>query len=553
MPSEPLPDRSDLGVRGRRDAGLALAAFVLLTFIHTWPLITAPATLSRNDNADAVLNEWTLAWVAHQLPRHPLQLFQANIFYPEPNTLAFSEHLFVQSVLGLPAFALGASPVLAFNILLFAGFALSGWAMYLLIVQWTGDRAAAFVAGSLTAFNAHVFTRLPHMQALHVEFIPAIVYALDRFLERPDPRRATLLAVCFAAQSLTSNYWMAFLAVAVPVAALASVEDWRGPRLRIIAGPALLAAVLASAILFPFLLPYYHANTTQGLTRTLRDAAWYSGSWRDYLSTGTQMHFRAWSHHFWQPGESTALFPGFAATLLAIVAVVAGRGLKERRVRLWAVLAIVAFLISFGTRFPGYSVLYRLMPLLQGVRAPARAGHLVLIAVAALAGLGLATLRQRYAGRRWVPAATVAVFLIVTVEAFRAPIGYVAANLPGRTYAILAQERRAVVAEFPMPEPRNPGPNAQYMLNSTRHWKPLVNGYSGFVPASYFRHWERLQSFPSVESLLALSDIGVTHVIAHLDAMPPFVAPPALQLIAEADGVAVYRFHPERIGFQFQP
>ena len=36
----------------------------------------------RNDNGDAQLNEWILAWVAHQLPRAPAHLFDANIFYP---------------------------------------------------------------------------------------------------------------------------------------------------------------------------------------------------------------------------------------------------------------------------------------------------------------------------------------------------------------------------------------------------------------------------------------------------------------------------------------
>ena len=62
----------------------------MLAVAHTWPLATAPGRLSRNDNGDTVLNEWTLAWVAHQAWRDPLHLFYANIFYPERLTLAFS-------------------------------------------------------------------------------------------------------------------------------------------------------------------------------------------------------------------------------------------------------------------------------------------------------------------------------------------------------------------------------------------------------------------------------------------------------------------------------
>ena len=59
-----------------------LVIMTALAVIHTWPLALHPATLSSNDNADAQLNEWILAWVQHTLPRAPAHLFQANIFYP---------------------------------------------------------------------------------------------------------------------------------------------------------------------------------------------------------------------------------------------------------------------------------------------------------------------------------------------------------------------------------------------------------------------------------------------------------------------------------------
>ena len=58
---------------------LLFAAFAVL---HTWPLATAPGSLSRNDNADTILNEWTIAWVAHQAIADLPDLFDANIFYP---------------------------------------------------------------------------------------------------------------------------------------------------------------------------------------------------------------------------------------------------------------------------------------------------------------------------------------------------------------------------------------------------------------------------------------------------------------------------------------
>ena len=66
----------------------------------------------------------------------------------------------------------GASPVLAYNLVLIAGFALNGFVMAWILRRWTGRCDAALVGGMLFAYNAHIFTRLPHVRALHVEFLP---------------------------------------------------------------------------------------------------------------------------------------------------------------------------------------------------------------------------------------------------------------------------------------------------------------------------------------------------------------------------------------------
>ena len=90
----------------------SLALFVVLAIAHTWPLATAPGTLSRNDNDDTKLHEWTLAWVAHQIVREPLHLSDANIFYPERDTLAYSDHLFPQAMMAAPLLWRAARPCL---------------------------------------------------------------------------------------------------------------------------------------------------------------------------------------------------------------------------------------------------------------------------------------------------------------------------------------------------------------------------------------------------------------------------------------------------------
>src|SRR5260221_14523260 len=117
--------------RARRPAAFSLC--VLLAIAHTWPLVLHPGRYSHNDNADSQLNEWILAWIAHQLPRDPAHLFEANIFYPAHDALAFSEPLIVPALMGAPVAWAGGSPVLVYNLVALAGFALTAFATFLLV------------------------------------------------------------------------------------------------------------------------------------------------------------------------------------------------------------------------------------------------------------------------------------------------------------------------------------------------------------------------------------------------------------------------------------
>jgi len=536
-----------VAVSDRRLAAGALAACLALAVLHTWPLATRPGVLSRHDNADAMLNEWIVAWVAHQAPRAPLRLFDANIFHPEARSLAFSEHMTVQGLMGAPVFWLGGSPLLASNLLVIAGLALSAWAMWLLVARWTGSRAAGAVAGTLIAFNAHTLTRLPHLQALHVEFIPVVLLALDRLLVERRARDAVLLGVACALQGLTSNYLLVFTAVAVAVGAAVRLNEWRRPAPVRAAALLGLAAAIAAALLAPFLYPYYLTQHEQGLTRSLEEVALYSSTWRDYLSTAGRLHYAAWSHRFLE--GSTALFPGVVALALAGVAVASKPGLREPRIRMAAAIGAAGVALSFGPSLPGYAALYRWVPLLQGVRGAARFGFLALVAVAMLAGFGVAALRARYGGRRWWPVLLAVLIAAVNAEALRAPIAFRPFDGIPRIYQALRDPSVRAVAEFPFFQPEAIHRNAPYVLNSTAYWKPLVNGYSGFVPRSYFGIAAALRDFPGDRSRAELQRLGVSHVVVHLDAYgdragemaSSLDAAPWLALVASGNQIRIYR------------
>jgi hypothetical protein len=449
--------------------------------------------------------------------------------------------------MGAPIRWLGGSPVFTYNVLVIAGLALSAWAMCLLLRRWTGSRAAGAVAGSLLAFNAHTLTRLPHLQALHLEFIPLVLLALDRVLVERRVRDGILLGAACALQGLTSNYLLVFTAVAAAMGLAARATEWWRPapaRTTALLG---LSAVVAAALVAPFLYPYYLTQREQGLTRSLEEVARYSSTWRDYLSTAGRLHYAAWSHRFLE--GSTALFPGITATVLAVCAVVMKPGLKDPRVRMAAAIGAAGLALSFGPALPGYALLYRWLPLLQGVRGAARFGFLALVAVAVLAGFGVAALRGRHGGRGWWPALAAVLIVAANVEALRAPLTFRPYDGVPRIYESLKDPSVRAVAEFPFFQPDAILRNAPYVLNSTVHWKPLVNGYSGFVPRSYPGIAEALRDFPGDRSRAEFRRLGVSHIVIHLDAYgdragemaSALHATPWLALVASNNQIRVYR------------
>ena len=117
--------------------------------------------------------------------------------------------------MGAPLAWLGASPLLVMNLLIIAGLALTGWATSVVLQRWTGDWPAAIVGGSLAAFNSHLLARMGHIQAMHVEFLPFVLLALDDMLRDPRPREALRLALWFTLQSLCSVYLMAMTVITV--------------------------------------------------------------------------------------------------------------------------------------------------------------------------------------------------------------------------------------------------------------------------------------------------------------------------------------------------
>ena len=492
-----------------RAAWWAAAAFLALALLHTWPLASDPAHLSRH-NDDEWLNAWAVSWIAHQLPRDPLRLFDANMFHPTDDALAYTEPLLVPGVLGAPARWLGASPMLTYNLLLLAGLTLTGLALYRLIVAWTGDPWAGLIAGALLAFSTALLTRLAHLQVLHLYPLPLALLALDRLIRRGRTRDAAWLGGWVLCAALTSGYLAVYVTTALGAALLARIPDlWNrrgaGALVRLAA-----AAGVTLAAIYTLLHPYLERQVGRPPTADARDIP---AALATYLATAADLHYALWSDVFFAAAPR-ALFPGFVALALAGAAL-ATRAVAPRGVRrLLLAVALAGGCLSLGSLTPVYEWAAQLVPPMQAMRAPSRFGTLVVFAVAALAGLGVAGLRRRLSPR-WGAAAAAGLLALVTVETLHAPIPYQPVDWSPPIHRTLSSVGPGPIAELPFYTAGEFHRNARYLLASTTHWRPLVAGFGNARPPGFDDIVRVVSTFPSILAVARLEAMGVSHVVVH--------------------------------------
>ena len=176
------------------------ALFLALTALMTWQQLASP--YSVGDTGDPLFSIWRLSWVAHQLPRDPLRLFDANIFYPELRTLAYSDAMLATALMAAPLLWLGVHQVLVYNIVLVLSFAASGVAMYALVRTLTGDRAAAFVAGVAFAFYPFRFEHYSHLELQVTFWMPLALLMMHRTMTTGRARDGAVTGLLVALQTL---------------------------------------------------------------------------------------------------------------------------------------------------------------------------------------------------------------------------------------------------------------------------------------------------------------------------------------------------------------
>jgi hypothetical protein len=502
----------------RGELGASLAGYAALFALMSWPLVTDPAHLGVMDRPDGRLNAWILAWDAHALRHAPSRLFDAPIFHPLPDALAFSENLLLPAIAVAPL-QLG-GPVLAYNGALALSMILSGLGAQLLARRVSGARLAAFAGGAIFAFGAHRWIRLAHLQSQVTVFLPLVLLAFDRFWQRRTLRRAAGIGLALGLQALSSIYMAAVAALAAAAAAVCALFGRLGRREALkLAGGVGLALLVAA----PVARPYLRMRASQGMEWSAEDVARYATTLPSYAAAGTRLLGPVTQSRLDPERVQDTLFPGLVPLVLGL----AGLAVAPRRYRAVALVGtLAAVVLSLGPQTAVYRFLYEHVVLVRGIRALSRLSLLPVLALCVLAALALARARWPW---------TLLALALALAESTNAPIRYARYDCPPAAARALARQDGAVVV-LPAGED-----DTRAMLDGVAHWRPLVNGDSGFVPRPYTRALELLAGGHGEETLRFLRAVGVTQVAGmedgRIEAVP---AGPVARVVAPAPGAATF-------------
>lgn len=510
---------------------LIILLYLGLAVILTWPL----ARLARDhviNAGDPLFYAWNLMHNVRSIGNGLSGLLDTNIYYPTTNTLALSDTLAAQTIITYPIIWLTNNPILAINLYILFTFPIAGLGMYLLVKSFVKHEWASVLSGAMFAFSYSRFGQISHLPALSSQWLPYYIYGLYWFLREGKIRNLSIALVSFLLL-LGSSVYLGVFAVVVAIIIMSAFYASLWSRLKIAVFPLILTAALSVLLIFPYIrLKAEHPEITRSLEESSARAAYQ----QDYFSV-TQTSFLS---RFLKSNEGErTLYPTIAALALATI------GLSRQfPPLLFASIALTGLILSFGPERPfsfgpfdtgyitlPYTYLYRVFPLLQILRVPARFSIVFILGLTVLAG---------YGARRVKPLILFLIAILFLFEIWQRPMAMVKiptySDVPLVYQWLKQQAGVSAIIELPIGkiEQGTIPIGQQVMLRyedvtedsplvsetyrvyfAGFHGKKTVNGYSGYVAQSYQTAVTSMASFPDNASINYLRSQGVSHIVVH--------------------------------------
>lgn len=183
---------------------------MIATASFLWPMFRHASTYS--EGGDHMFNAWTLARNHHCILQEGCEKYSnGNIFFPNKDTMLYSETQLSAGILTLPLHVINPNPLFAVNIWHLMSALFSGFFMYLLARYLSkGNQAISILSGLIFEFAPTKISSMSHLQNLSIFYLPLIILMLLKYRDSGQRRYLGLFGLFSSLLFLASWYQMVF-------------------------------------------------------------------------------------------------------------------------------------------------------------------------------------------------------------------------------------------------------------------------------------------------------------------------------------------------------
>jgi len=518
---------------------LLVAIFYTATaFFVCWPFLK---NISHSlVPGDGLFTYWTMSWDIRSFLYNPGNIFNANIFYPYTNTLAYSEGLFVPALIALPMFLVLKNMIIVFNLMIFFSYILAAFGAYKLAKYYTKNNYASFIAGLIFGFATFRIMSMGHFQNIMIWWMPFATLFLQKFLDTKKRKYIVFFALLFSAQMLSCWNMGAFFALFV---AFLLIANWKTiyDNLSLFLKDGLIALAIITILVTPFAYPYFKLHQETHFSYGVQEIANGSADIGGYIFPlpGTQMSrvtaFLGIEKKHWS--ENFNFLGYFSIFMLLYYFLFSKNKIASRNFKVYTLGIFVFVILSFGPLlrfFPWFKNFplpyYLLVPFTGFVRTPSRISIIVLLCLSVSVAYIINSIKIKGLPLKNTLAFLAPLFILFE---FWVPNGSLFTNTacPGAYSAVANDNSVSAMVEMPIQE--SPDGALEYVYYSTCHWKPIFNGFSGYFPKNYSKYSKKMRIFPEQKSLEFMQSIGISHVLLHLNDFEESQQKPLLEAVQQ--------------------
>jgi len=518
--------------------GLGLLFMVIAAILIRMPIQSIGQKMANH--IDCYLISWIWSWDIHALSTNPLQLFQANIFTPFTNTLAFSETMLGTALIAWPILILSNDNMnLTYNIVILLTFAISGIGMYLLMLYLTKNKLAALISALIYSFAP--FKLIHSVGHLHLTgmWLPFVYLYLHKFIRKQTWKNLIILFTFTILTFLTGFHYFIYL----PIVFLVFISSaWLLKKIKLSKKNIikLIIFIITLVILIsPIIIPYLKAKTEYNQIRTIELIEACSPDLIDYLIPPILYH----KLYSCRANNEINVSFGIIVTTLLILSIIYLLKTETKKLNrhlklnafIYATTGLIAFMISFGFYIQLtsndnigilgiYNLFYHLIPGFSGIRATGRYSIFLLISICFFIGYAINIWDKN---NKNIFKKIITIFIIITlmlIEFSSVPAVTFSYNLTSKPQFKLNQWMKNqpddnIFIELPIGVDMDSTINYDIfnVYNSRYHFKKIINGYSGYYPPGYLNLVKKLKTFEPENDLNLIKKFKADYIIFHFD------------------------------------